>query len=168
MTERSLNAYSSPVDVYITDPTRTAIYVEKTKCSGTVFNNQMAYLCMNIPASGVVSGFACGLVIDWTIGASATVSAVRHIYLYADLGVAHTDTDASFIRFEDNGSTYWMEALLEYQGPSNTAKGTDYFFYSGVNVGNCVSYNGALSLVQSGWLRCKIGSSVRYISLYSS
>jgi len=165
---RSFPTYSSPIDVYLEDPTRTAIYAEKTQCSGTVFNNQIAYLCMNIPASGTVSGFACGLVIDWTIGASATVSAVRHIYLYADLGVAHTDTDASFIRFEDNGSTYWMEAILEYAGPSNASKGTDYFIFSNTGVSNWVSYNGALSLTQSGWIRCKMGSAVRYLALYSA
>jgi len=160
----------APIDAYTEEKTRPMMYLEKTAFSGTVFNNQVATIRVNVPASATISGFACALVVRMEIGASATVSAMRGIYMYHDSDSAMPDTDASFIRFEDNSgtATYGMNCILEYAGKSSTTVGTEYFIQTNSAQAPWFRKTGALTLTQSGWLKCYISDADRYIALYSA
>jgi len=159
----------APIDGYTDEPDRPLMYLEKTDFSGAVFKNQVATIRANIPASGVTSGFACALVIRTDIGASATVPAMRGLYMYHCSAIAHTDGDASFIRFEDNSATagYGMYAVLEYAGKASTTVGTEVFLYTTAGIAPWCSKTATCSN-QAGHIKLNLGGTTKYIALYST
>ena len=135
---------------------------------GAVFKNRLANFEVQIPASGVTTGFPCNVVIRWEAGASCTIAGTRLLYMYFSSETATVDLDSSFIRMEDNSAAgYGPYAFIELASPQGATKGPKFLIHSNAGLGLFCSQTGALNLTQSGWYRVAFGSSARYIALYT-
>jgi hypothetical protein len=169
MAARTFPTYTSPLDAYTSDSTRSLMYLEKTTFSGAVFNNTIATIRANVAASATTSGFACGLVIRDEIGASATVPMWHSLYMYHCSESTLTDCETAFIRFEDNSASanMGMYSILEYAGKNSTTVGTEVFVYTTSGQAPWFRKTGTPG-DQAGWFKCSLGGTTKYIALYSS
>jgi hypothetical protein len=138
-----------------------------TSLTGAVFaaGSTLANFEVSVPSGGTLSGF-CNVCIRTDIASGATTfEGNRLLYMYAcnDKGTSPV-TDASFIRFEDNGD-YPYYAVLEF-ATKHTA-GTLFFLYATDGDVTCMSYLGTCS-TQEGFIKVRMGSATRYIALYST
>ena len=108
-----------------------------------------------------------GVKIETKVNTTAdTIPTARSLYIYHQTNAATSDTyDNCLVRLEDGGSTVANSFIDLACGISS---GPTYFIRTTTAPTTCISKTGALSLTQSGWIKCYIGDGVRYLALYSA
>jgi hypothetical protein len=116
--------------------------------------------------NGIGASMFGALKLETKVDSTAdTVPSIRSLYIYHQANADSTSgEDNVIVRLEDGGSVA-SNAYLELQCTS--AAGPSYLFYIGQGTATATRTLGTCS-TQSGWLKCYVGGSDRYIALYTT
>lgn len=119
--------------------------------------------------NGVSASMFGGVKIECQVETTAdTITSARSLYIYHNTKADTTAADDNVIVRLEDGSNASYEPYAFIQFVPGNATGPDYFFHAMTQCSACISTSGALSLTQSGWFKCNVAGSTRYIALYSA
>lgn len=136
---------------------------KSTLLTGGVFSNQALKVGYSVPAAATATGFKCTALFSFSIDDEATCTGdATVLYLYTDWDAAPTG-QSRFLRMDDNGDEppdNFIELVCASgaHGPANVIK-------TNTISSNCWGKSGVIS-GQTGYLKCDIGGTTKYIALY--